>query len=131
MADVTFIVHKDWLDSINGLPLEQQDKVIADLVRYGTELEPCHSDDPVVTSIVNLIKSRIDFSKDKYAKKVNAGKTKGVQKRYSDQMIYDLTKQHDNAEDIANVLGCSVSTVNHSEGWRRRKEKDPVFANCE
>ena len=38
MAD-TFIVHKEWLDSIMALPIEQQDKIIAEVVRYGTRRE--------------------------------------------------------------------------------------------
>ena len=44
MADnnVTFVVHKDWLDSIKDLPIEQQDKIIAEFVRYGPEMELQH-----------------------------------------------------------------------------------------
>ena len=34
MADITFVVHSEWLESIKGLPLEQQDKIIAEIDRY-------------------------------------------------------------------------------------------------
>lgn len=128
MADVTFIVHKDWLTAIEALPIEQQDAVIAELVRYGTELPAQHEDDPVITSMVNLVKGKIDYSKDKYAQKVGAGKNSGRQRKYSDKQIYEIAQEHINdAQAVADILGCSKSTVNHSEGWRRRKETDIVW----
>ncbi len=65
MAD-TFIVHKEWLDNIAGLPIEQQDKVIGEFVRYGVGLDSAHNDDAVVQAFVNMLKGRIDYSKEKY-----------------------------------------------------------------
>ena len=53
----TFIVHKEWLDNIAGLPVEMQDKVIADFVRYGCGLNLEHSEDPVTQSMVNMLKN--------------------------------------------------------------------------
>lgn len=35
--DVTFIMRSSWLDHIAALPLEQKDKILAEIVRYGTE----------------------------------------------------------------------------------------------
>ena len=65
--DVTFVMHKEWLDSIAGLPIEQQDKIIAEIVRYGTDSKMQHPNDSLVNSFVGLLKSRIDFSKNKYS----------------------------------------------------------------
>ena len=39
MEDKTFIVRGEWLDNINTLPMELQDKIIAEVVRYGTRRE--------------------------------------------------------------------------------------------
>jgi len=47
-SNVTFVVHKEWLDSIKGLPVEQQDKIIADFVRYGTEMKLAHEEDSMI-----------------------------------------------------------------------------------
>ena len=126
--DITFIVHREWLTAIQGLPTEQQDAVIGDLIRYGTELPPQHENDPIITSMVNLVKGKIDYSKDKYAQKVEGGKNGGRQCRFSPKQIYEVAQEHmDDAQAVADILGCSKSTVNHSEGWRRRKETDVVW----
>jgi hypothetical protein len=126
--DVTFIVHKEWLTAIQSLPLEQQDAVIGDLIRYGTGLLPAHKEDPVISSMVNLVKNRIDYSKEKYAQKVQGGNKSGKKKKYTDTMIYNVAKDYvDDVSAVAEILGCSLSTINHSEGWRRRKEKDVIF----
>lgn len=127
-TDVTFIVHQEWLTAISGLPLAQQDAVIAEFIRYGAELPPQHEDDANIVAMVNLLKGKIDYSKDKYAQKVAGGKNSGKKKKFTDKMIYDVAQEHlDDAQAVADILGCSKSTVDHSDGWRRRKEQDVVF----
>lgn len=121
--DITFIVHKQWLDNIASLPIEQQDKVIGDLVRYGAELPLAHSTDPVVASFVNMLKGNIDYSKQKYDEKKNGGRKKKV----DDIDIYRLAREGMNSAQIAQELGISKSAVDHSEGWRQRKSNDFVF----
>lgn len=126
MAD-TFIVHKEWLENIAGLPVEQQDKVIGEFVRYGVGLESAHSDDVVVQAFVNMLKGRIDYSKDKYQQKVDMSKTAGRKKKVNDEQIFKLAKSGKTSTEIANMLEISKSTVDHSEGWKRRKEEEFVF----
>lgn len=124
MADVTFIFHSDWLDCISGMTLEQQDAIIGDIVRYGTEREPAHNDDVVIQMGVNFCKSKIDFSKDKYAQKIENGKKNGgSNKKFTDQMIYNAAQGEDDSKVVADKVGCSKSTIDHSFGWKRRKEK--------
>ena len=77
----TFIIHRDWLKNIEGLPVEQQDKIIAEIVRYGVEMDSQHNDDPITQAFVNMVKGSIDFSKDKYSQKIEAGKPRRVSKR--------------------------------------------------
>lgn len=129
MADTTFIVHKDWLDSIAPLPIEQQDKIIADFVRYGVGNDLVHKDDAVTQSFVNILKGRIDYSKDKYEQKLEMSKTAGRKKKVNDGQIYTIARENPSytAEDIANVLGISKSSVNHSEGWKNRWNDSFVF----
>lgn len=119
--DVTFVMHKEWLDSIAGLPVEQQDKVIAEIVRYGTGCELAYEDDPVIMAFVNLLKSRIDFSKNKYNQKVEMSKSAGRKKKVDDEEILRLAREGKSAQQIADMLGCSKSSIDHSEGWRNRK----------
>lgn len=123
MADsnVTFVVHQDWLDSIRELPIEQQDKIIAEFVRYGTEMELQHIDDPVVQAFVNILKGRIDASKDAYQKKVEMSKVGGRKKKASDVEIYKLAREGYSSAEIAKTLGMSKSSVDHNEGWKNRK----------
>ena len=126
MAD-TFIVHKEWLDNIAGLPIEQQDKVIGEFVSYVVGLDSAHNDDAVVQAFVNMLKGRIDYSKEKYQQKVDMSKTAGRKKKINDQQIYDLAKSGKTSTEIASMLEVSKSAVDHSEGWKRRKENEFVF----
>lgn len=118
--DVTFIVHREWLDSIKNLPIEQQDKIIAEFVRYGTDLGLKHPDDALTQSFVNILKSRIDFSKNKYEKKVQAGKSAGRKKKVDDNEILRLALGGMKSAEIAEKLGVSKSTIDHSDGWKKR-----------
>ena len=126
MAD-TFIVHKEWLDNIAGLPIEQQDKVIGEFVSYVVGLDSAHNDDAVVQAFVNMLKGRIDYSKEKYQQKVDMSKTAGRKTKINDQQIYDLAKSGKTSTEIASMLEVSKSAVDHSEGWKRRKENEFVF----
>lgn len=119
--DITFIVHREWLDSIKNLPIEQQDKIIAEFVRYGTDLGLKHPDDALTQSFVNILKSRIDFSKNKYEKKVQAGKRAGRKKKVDDDEILRLALGGMKSAEIAEKLGVSKSTIDHSDGWKKRK----------
>lgn len=118
--DVTFIVHREWLDSIKNLPIEQQDKIIAEFVRYGTDLGLKHPDDALTQSFVNILKSRIDFSKNKYEKKVQAGKSAGRKKKVDNDEILRLALGGMKSAEIAEKLGVSKSTIDHSDGWKKR-----------
>lgn len=122
MSDITFVIHKEWLENIAGLPVDQQDKIIADIVRYGTEMKMEYEKDPVVSSLVNMIKGRIDFSKNKYEEKIGKAKKVGRKKKYDDEEVLRLAREGFTSAEIADALGCSKSVIDHSEGWRRRNE---------
>ena len=123
----TFVVHKEWLDSIAGLPCDTQDSIIAEFVRYGSGLDPAHPADAIAQSFVNILKNRIDYSKDQYAKKVAMGKTAGAKKKIDDRQIYELAQEGKTATEIATILNISKSSVDHSDGWRKRRENEFVF----
>lgn len=120
--DVTFVMHKEWLDSIAGLPIEQQDKIIAEIVRYGTDSKMQHPNDSLVNSFVGLLKSRIDFSKNKYSQKVEMAKGAGRKKKIDDEEVLRLARKGKNSTEIAELLGCSKSAIDHCDGWKRRRE---------
>lgn len=118
----TFIVHKDWLDSILTLPVEQQDKIIGDFVRYGVGNELEHIDDPITISFVNLLKGRIDYTINEYEKKLKMSKTAGRKKKVNDLEVYQIARDNPDytSQDIANMLGVSKSSIDHSDGWKNR-----------
>ena len=123
--DITFIVHKDWLDSISGMTIEQQDKIIADIVRYGVELPAQHEDDAIIASFVNILKGRIDYSKDKYAQYVTNGTKGGRPKKARDEDIWTLARNGMTASEIAKKLGYKdASSITHNEGWKQRKNSE-------
>ena len=126
MADITFVFHSKWYETLKDLPIEQQDKILADLVRYGIEEELRHKNDPVIKGLIAPRAEQIDFSKKMYRQKVDAGITYGRKKTVNDEAIHRLAREGKKANEIAAELGCSVSSVNHSTGWKRRN-----FANLE
>lgn len=120
--DITFVVHKEWVESIKSLPVDQQDKILAEIVRYGTDSKMEHEDDPLVQTLVNVHKNRIDFSKNKYNQKVEAGKSAGRKKKIDDSIVLSMAQEGKSSSEIAEILGVAKSTVDHSEGWRNRNK---------
>ena len=116
-----FVFYGEWLDSISHMPIEDQDKIIAEIVRYGTETQREHLDNPAITMAVNFTKGAIDKAKADYLQKVMAGHNYGRKKTVDDKAIYDLARQGKKANEIADLLGIGKSTVDHSEGWKNRK----------
>lgn len=121
MADVTFIFHSDWLENIQQLPQDIQEKVIAEIVRYGTGYPLEHEDDVMVSMAVNFVKKGIDFSKGKYEEKRQNGVNNGRMKKVNDYEVWKLASQGMTAQAVANELGVSKATVDHSRGWKERK----------
>ena len=123
----TFIVRGEWLDNIETLPLDMQDKVIAEIVRYGTRKATQYDDDPVIFSIVNGYKGRIDSTITDYENKVSMSKTSGRKKKLDSQKVYTLAREGKTAQEIADELGVSKSSIDKSEGWKNRREEHFEF----
>lgn len=121
-----FVFYKDWIDNIKGLPPDIQDKIIADIVRYGVEEEMLHSDDMTIAMAVNFTKRAIDDSKAKYQARIDYGKNVGRAKKTNDKEIYEMARAGMKSNEIAVALGVSKSSVDHSEGWKQRKS-DFIF----
>ena len=64
--DDTFIFHKEWIENVLNFPVEKQDQILGDIVRYGAGMKLEHTDDVTVDFAVKVLKSRIDYSKSKY-----------------------------------------------------------------
>lgn len=122
MAD-TFIFRKEWLDNISELTIETQDQILSDLARYGAGVSLKHTDNPVVASFVESQKKRIDVSIAAYDTKVEMSKGAGRKSSINKSRIYELACLGWKAKEIAEALGCSLSTVQHSEEWKRAREK--------
>jgi hypothetical protein len=121
MNNVTFIMRGEWLEAIEMLPIEQQDKIIADIVRYGSGIELEHSNDGSIVSYVNLLKGRIDASKDSYQNKKENGKINGRKKMLDSQEVWNLAQTGMSADAIAAQLGVSKDSIYHDAGWKQRK----------
>ena len=122
-----FVFYGEWLENIKGLPAEDQMKIVYDMVQYGTGNEPQYQDNPVVAMGLNFVKGAIERSKQDYINKVNNGNNYGRKRVVINSEIYNLAKSGMNSTQISEELGISKSSVDHSEGWRKRKEKDAEF----
>lgn len=123
----TFIVRGEWLENIETLPLDMQDKVLAEIVRYGTRKPTKYDGDPIIFSIVNGYKGRIDNTIQDYENKVSMSKSAGRKKKIDDQKIYELAREGKTAQEVADELGVSKSAIDKSEGWKNRKSDGFVF----
>lgn len=122
MADITFVVHSDWLDDLEDLSIERQDQIIADMIRAGCERELAHAEDKDLVSKVKGYMRSISVSKKKYEEKCEQGKRGGGRnQKKDDAKIETLAREGYSSKEIAEILGISKSTVDHSEGWRNRK----------
>ena len=122
-----FIFLREWLDSISTLDIDLQDKIIGEIVRYGTNVEMMHEEDPMVAMAVNFTKNGINRAKKEYYEKIKNGNKGGRQKTIDDKSIHELAKQGKRSEEIAKELGISKSSVDHSQGWKMRKDTEFKF----
>ena len=122
-----FVFYGEWLENIKGLPVEEQMKIVYDMVQYGTGNEPQFQDYPMVMMGLNFVKGAIEKSKQDYINKVNNGNNYGRKRVVNDNEIYNLAKNGMSSAQISEELGISKSSVDHSAGWKRRKEKDVEF----
>jgi hypothetical protein len=122
-----FVFYKLWLENIQTLPIEVQDKIIAEIVRYGTGFKSEYLDDPMVTAMVNFTRASIDKTKHDYALKVGGGKNSGRKKQLNDREVYDLAREGKTAIDISQITGLSYSAITKSLGWRERRNDNPEF----
>jgi hypothetical protein len=119
----TFIMREEWVQNISKLPLEMQDKIIAEIVRYGIRQDTVYDDDPIIFSIVNGYKGSIDRSINDYEQKIEMSKTAGRKKKVDDKVVYDLAKMGKTAQEVADELCVSKSAIDKNEGWKHRKEE--------
>lgn len=123
----TFIMRGEWVKNIATLPIEVQDKILAEIVRYGTRQPTMYDDDPIIFSIVNGYKSSIDNTINDYEQKLTMSKTAGRKKRIDDQKVYELAREGKTAQEVADELGVSKSAIDKNEGWKNRKNNEFVF----
>lgn len=111
----TFVFYSEWLDSIEGLSVEQQDKIIGEWARHGCKRPLKHlEDEPLLSSFAAQRFGAIDASQDKYERKVAAGKMGGRRTSYDMQKALEMKKSglYTNQE-VADAVGVSISTINH------------------
>lgn len=118
----TFIMRGEWIKHVENMPLDMQDKITAEICRYGAGIPLKYEDDAVISSFVNFVKGSIDASKGAYDKKLEMSKTAGRKKSIDNDKIYELALKGYTAQEIANELGVSKSSIDKSEGWKKRKE---------
>lgn len=123
----TFIMRGEWIDNISTLPAEIQDKVLADIVRFGTGRATLYDNDPIVFSLVNGYKGSMMNTTNEYLKKIEMSKTAGRKKKIDENRIYALAREGKTAQQVADALGVSKSAIDKSEGWKNRKNDEFVF----
>lgn len=117
----------EWIRNIETLPLDMQDKILAEIVRYGTRQATRYDDDPVIFSIVNGYKGSIDNTISGYEKKMEMSKSAGRKKKVDDRRIYELAREGKTAQEVADELGVSKSSIDKSDGWKNRKSNEFAF----
>ena len=123
----TCILRGEWIDNVSTLPVDIQDKVLADIYRFGTGRPTLHDDDPIVFSLVNGYKGSMMNTTNEYLKKLEMSKTAGRKKKLDSQKVYALAREGKTAQEIADELGVSKSSIDKSEGWKNRKEEQFEF----
>ena len=81
-----------------------------------------HGNDPRVQAFVKMKSKDIDFSKEKYEQKKYMAQGAGRRKMIDDRAIWELAHQGNTSAKIAEILGVSKSSVDHSIGWKKRRE---------
>lgn len=122
MASDSFVFKKKWIDKIEALPVEQQNQILAEIVRYGTGAEMKYEGDAYISSLVKMVTDEIDFSKEKYNEKLIMSQFAGRKKKVDDSQVLRLALEGKNSTEIAEILGVSKSSIDHSEGWKQRKK---------
>lgn len=122
MASDSFVFKKKWIDKIEALPVEQQNQILAEIVRYGTGAEMKYEGDAYISSLVKMVTDEIDFSKEKYNEKLIMSQFAGRKKKVDDSQVLRLALEGKNSTEIAEILGVSKSSIDHSEGWKKRKK---------
>ena len=123
----TFIMRGEWIDNIATLPADIQDKVLADIVRFGTGRPTLYDNDPIVFSLVNGYKGNMMNTTNEYLKKLEMSKTAGRKKKIDDKRVYELAREGKTAQEVADELGVSKSAIDKNEGWKNRKNDEFVF----
>lgn len=118
----SFVFKKKWIDKIEALPVEQQNQILAEIVRYGTGAEMKYEEDAYISSLVKMVTDEIDFSKEKYNEKLVMSQFGGRKKKVDDSQVLRLALEGKNSTEIAEILGVSKSSIDHSEGWKQRKK---------
>ena len=117
--DVTFIMRRSFLDKIEKLPQETYLKVIAEICHYGCEKEPLFPDDIMIQTMINMYKDNIDFSKERYAAKINGGRPKKV----TDEMIIQGFNEGKSAAEMGRAFGCDPSTITKRAIWKELRAR--------
>jgi DNA-binding NarL/FixJ family response regulator len=120
MTDATFVMHSEWLEDIAGLPTEQQDKIIGEVVRYGMRKPLKYKDDSDIQAFVDMIKEKIDCGRQAEKRLFTRHRSN---RKINDEEVWELAREGMTAEDIADIFNCCKSTIDHCEGWKRRKEE--------
>ena len=120
MAD-TFIFRKEWIDNIEMLDEDTQDQILGDLARYGAGIPLKHQNNPIVAAFVESQKKRIDLSAAAYEEKLVMSKNAGRKATVDKSRIYELAMSGMSAKEVATYLGCSQSTVQHSDEWKKAR----------
>ncbi len=119
-----FVFYQNWRDFVLGLSSEaDQLELLRAIMNYGVTGE--YDEDsmsPIVRNVfVTMIKPAIDRAQKNYNDSVEYGKTHGRPKTVNDDAIRDLAKSGMKAQEIADQLKTSVTSVYKSKGWKERK----------
>jgi hypothetical protein len=110
-----FVFYGSWKEHLNGLKELCGDDVAKEvawqIINYGTYKDFDTNDQKIINMVNGMCRDLIDSAKKRREASVGNGRQGGRPKKYTVEEMLALRDQGHTLPDIADILGCSVKTV--------------------
>lgn len=110
-----FVFYGSWKEHLNGLKELCGDDVAKEvawqIINYGTYKDFDTDDQKIINMVNGMCRDLIDSAKKRREASVGNGRQGGRPKKYTVEEMLALRDQGHTLPDIADILGCSVKTV--------------------
>lgn len=103
-----FVFYGRWRELLQAFDEATAKEILWQIMLLGTSGEMSTDNQMIISIIRGAVEINMNKAKDRYN---SAQKAKGRQQKYSSEEIKELKKQGMENQEIANILGCSLRTV--------------------